>query len=69
MIDPAQLRTRITAPRSDYNLGTCWSCNAVLTNADLEAGRCTNCEPESDDERTGNANEQTNLQIRTSNHR
>jgi len=44
------IRERITAPRSDYNLGICWSCNAVLTSADLEAGRCTNCEPEVEDD-------------------
>jgi hypothetical protein len=50
----AQLRARITAPRSDYNLGMCWSCNAVLTSADLEAGRCTNCELEIDDDEDEN---------------
>src|SRR5689334_13189504 len=42
-INPDQLRTRIAASRSDYNLCACWSCNATLTSADVEAERCTNC--------------------------
>jgi len=50
MIDATQLRARIAAPRSDYHLGACWSCDARLTSADLEAGRCTNCEMEIDDD-------------------
>ena len=50
MIDTVRLHARITAPRSDYNLGARWSCDAVLTSADIEAGRCTNCELEVEDD-------------------
>jgi len=38
-----RLRERLTEPRSDYGLGECESCNATLTQADVEADECSQC--------------------------
>ena len=47
-----RLRERQTEPRDDYDLGSCWNCDATLTAADIEHGDCTACGSltESDDE-------------------
>jgi len=38
-----RLRERITEPRDDYGLGECESCNAILTQTDIDADECSNC--------------------------
>jgi uncharacterized paraquat-inducible protein A len=38
-----RLRERLTEPRSDYGLAECESCNATLTQADIDADECSQC--------------------------